>query len=95
MNSPDEQLKLPAPDQRVFMTGVFTIRGTQVCVVADATDEEILEVCNREDPQLCTGGWHTVVRDGEHARELGVDECAAPGPCANCPGRLHKIVVTL
>jgi len=67
----------------------------QVCVVADASDSEILEVCNRENPQMVTGGWHTIVRDKAHARQIGVDECAAPGDCVECPGRKHKIAICM
>lgn len=89
-------MKLPEKDQRVFVVeGYHGFRAQQVCVVPEATDEEILEACNRENPQLVTGGWHTVVRDKEHARELGVDECAAPGNCVECPPRLHKIVLCM
>jgi hypothetical protein len=35
------------------------------------------------------------VCDAAHARELDLDECAAPGQCAECPGRWHKIAVCL
>jgi len=67
----------------------------QVCVVSDATDEEILRICNSENPQLVSGGWHTVVRDKDHARQLGVSEDAAPGNCVECKGRLHKIALCM
>ena len=40
----------------------------QVCCVQDATDEEILEVCNRENPSGTEHGWGKVHRDGEEAQ---------------------------
>lgn len=89
-------LPMPKPGQRVCVTLPYAgFRAMQVCVVQDATDQEILEVCNRENPQLVSRGWHTVVRDAAHAREIGVDECAAPGKCVECPDRLHKIAICM
>lgn len=90
------KIELPKEDDRVFVTNVFAgFRAMQVCVREDVPDEEILEVCNNENPQLVEGGWHTVVRDEEHAGECGVDGTAAPGPCADCEGRMHKIVLCM
>jgi hypothetical protein len=37
----------------------------QVCTMADVTDEEILDVCNHENPSGTTGGWSQVIRSGE------------------------------
>jgi hypothetical protein len=54
----------------------------QVCVVKDATDEEILEVCNRENPAGTSLGWGTVCRGDEHA----------PVICDDDPERLHLMV---
>jgi hypothetical protein len=89
-------LPMPKPGQRVCVTLPYAgLRAMQVCAVADATDAEILEVCNRENPQQVSGGWHSVIRDAKHARDEGVDECAAPGPCVECPGRLHKIAICM
>ena len=51
----------------------------QVCVAADATDEEILEICNAVNPSGTSRGWETVDR-GDVV------------PCANEPGRIHLIV---
>jgi len=90
------EMKLPAADQRVFVVeGYFGLRAQQVCVLPEVPDSEILEACNRENPQMVEGGWHTVVRDKEHAKQLKVDECSAPGPCKECPPRLHKIVLCM
>lgn len=87
---------MPKEGQRVLVTMPYAgLRAMQVCVVEDATDEEILAVCNSENPQIVLGGWHTVVRSIEHAKRCGVDEVSAPGKCAECSGRLHKIVLCL
>ncbi len=89
-------LPMPKEGQRVLVTLPWAgLRAMQVCVMKNATDEEILEVCNRENPQRTTGGWHTVVRSAEHARELHLDETSAPGQCHDCPDRMHKIAVCL
>jgi len=34
----------------------------QVCAKSEATDEEILLVCNKENPSGTTNGWGTVFR---------------------------------
>jgi len=70
-------------------------RAMQVCVLPEVQDAEILEVCNRENPQQVSGGWHTVVRDKEHAAECEMDSIAAPRQCTDCPGRIHKIVLCM
>ena len=59
----------------------------QVCTVADATDEEILEVCNRENPAGTSNGWSTVCHeDGDFFGKT------APGPCEDYPDRVHYLV---
>ena len=65
----------------------------RACAVADATDEEILKVCNTENPQLVTRGWHTVVRKKKDLD--GVDKAALPGDCVECKGRKHFIVLCM
>lgn len=59
----------------------------QVCAEADATDEEILEVCNKENPAGTRNGWVRVARE-DHDRED-----ARPVECADHPGRKHFIVI--
>lgn len=87
---------MPKPGQRVCVTMPYAgLRAMQVCVVKDATDEEILKVCNAENPQRVSGGWHTVVRNAAHAREIGVNDSAQPGQCVECPDRLHKIAICM
>lgn len=67
-----------------FMLGVFSM---QVCAVNAATDEEILEVANRENPSGTSNGWCSVVRsDPEFPKR-------DPVPCATCPEtRTHFLV---
>jgi len=87
---------LPRPDQRVATALEYAgLRATQVCVVADATDEEILAHCNSTNPQGVSGGWHSVVRTIEDCDRLGVDHVAVPGDCEDCPGRKHMIAVCM
>jgi len=49
--------------QGVIITrGIVGICHMQVCIVKDATDEEILKVCNGENPSGTSLGWSTVLR---------------------------------
>ena len=80
---------------RVIVTRcVLGICYMQVC--KDATDEEILLVCNAENPSGTTNGWVSVVRTLEQAPAYPeYPEIAAnqlPGPCADHPDRLHILV---
>jgi len=59
-------------EARVIVTRQFMgICHMQVCAVNDATDAEILEVCNRENVSGTTLGWCRVVRGetGEHENQ--------------------------
>ena len=60
----------------------------QVCAVDDATDEEILEVCNSQNPSGTSGGWQEVVRE---ELEFNIKEML-PRPCSDYPGRTHFLV---
>ena len=71
-----------------FMVGLC---GMQVCAVSDATDEEILEVCNRENPSGTSNGWSIVFREIGDAADIG--QGALPGPCEDFPERIHYLVV--
>lgn len=55
----------------------------QACVIADASDEEILEVCNKENPSGTTNGWTSIIREGD----------GSPVQCASHPERLHILAV--
>jgi hypothetical protein len=65
----------------------------QVCVVPDATDEEILAVCNAEDNRIIPGSgkWDIVIRTAKDARRAKV-EFTPPGTCVECPPRVHMVV---
>lgn len=69
------------------IVNIFTM---QVCAVNDATDEEILHVCNRDNLCGTTNGWVQVIRvpDGS----LGSEENKAPVPCADDASRTHFLV---
>jgi len=63
----------------------------QVCAVDDATDEEILSCCNKENPAGTTGGWQSVIRqpDGSFGREKN----KAPVKCAEHNDRTHFLAL--
>ena len=65
--------------------GIFGVATMQVCVQKDATDEEILDVCNVENPSGVTGGWSEVVRKNEDRYQGAVQ-------CEDHVDRLHLIV---
>lgn len=58
----------------------------QVCAVEDATDEEILAVCNRDNPAGTSKGWREVVRENDP------DAGMRPIACEEYPGRKHFLV---
>ena len=65
---------------RIVVTNSFCgICHMQVCAESDVTDEEILAVCNAENPSGTSLGWCGVVREGD----------GAPVQCDDEPGRTH------
>ena len=83
---PPEPTTLAEPDgevmDRVIITrGMVGIAHMQVCAVEDATDEEILKVCNRENPSGTTLGWSSVLRQNPK-----------PVVCESYPERRHFLV---
>ena len=73
---------------RVIITQpVFGICHMQVCAVQDATDDEILEVCNSANPSGTTNGWGTVCHTDDDF--FGK---TAPVKCADYPDRTHYLV---
>lgn len=57
-----------------------------VCALKDATDKEILAVCQRDNPSGTQNGWTSVIRaDEEYPRNN-------PVVCSEHPGRLHFMV---
>ncbi len=91
-------MKLPNDGQRVFITGIYAgIFSQHVCVLPDATDEEILATVNAHE-QAKTGEdayrWTIVVRTLDDLRRARCEENKAylPGPCQECEGRLHIVI---
>ena len=79
-------------DRVVITRPVVGIGAMQVCAISDATDEEILEVCNRENPSGTTCGWGTVVR--KHLEpNICIPKNNAPVTCADDLGRTHFLVL--
>ncbi len=70
--------------ERVIVTRTFVgVCHMQVCAVRDATDEEILEVANRDNPSGTQRGWTSVVRrEGD----------GAPVSCGGVAGRVHFLL---
>lgn len=66
---------------------VMGICHMQVCAVADATDEEILKVANKDNPSGTEYGWNEV------AREDHVDKNVCPVICNHYPSRKHFIII--
>lgn len=59
----------------------------QVCAEQDATNEEILQVTNRENPSGTSNGWVEV------AREDYKDENLRPVMCGDYENRKHFILI--
>jgi len=77
---------------KIIVTKIFLgICHMQVCAEADATDEEILEVCNKENPAGTINGWTSVIRNIGDTFE-GKNEKALPVQCEDRPDRKHFLV---
>ncbi len=74
--------------KKVIITAPFKgICHMQVCTEETATDEEILAVCNLENPSGTTYGWITVCHgDDEFYGKI------APVRCKDYPNRIHYLV---
>lgn len=87
MSKEEITVTVTATEPRVHITRYMVgICHMQVCAVADATDEEILRVCNERNPAGTEAGWTTVFR--EDAEGLG----RAPVTCKLIPERRHFLV---
>lgn len=76
--------------ERIVITRRWcNIYSMQVCTVEDATDEEILAVCNRDNPAGTTNGWMEVVRETLDER-IKVE---GPIRCDDSPDRVHYLVL--
>ena len=70
--------------RRVEVTKPFcNLYTMQVCAVEDATEEEILEVCNTENPSGTSQGWCSVDK---------TDSDSGPVACDKHKGRVHYLV---
>jgi len=58
----------------------------QVCAESGATDEEILSVCNGQNPAGTSQGWCHVIRDDEEHPESN------PVACKDEEGRTHFLI---
>lgn len=65
-----------------FFHGIFWM---QVCAERDASDEEILAHCNRDNPSGTTCGWTHVIREDSEGKR-------GPVACVEDPSRLHLLV---
>ena len=74
--------------ERVVVTRPFLgLVQMQVCAEKDATDEEILRVCNMENPSGTTAGWCEVIRNDEEHPQCN------PIQCKDDPERTHFLVL--
>ena len=62
----------------------------QVCAETDATDKEILQVCNTQNPAGTSNGWCDVIRNDDDLEEGDVSQ--APIECGDDPKRSHFLV---
>ena len=67
---------------------VIGIAAMQVCACEDATDDEILAVCNYEHP----AGWSSVVREVIEGDMFRTQQ-TIPVRCHTYPDRWHIIVL--
>ncbi len=89
-------------DRVIVTRPIMGLCAMQVCAVADATDEEILLICNRQNPSGTTAGWSRVVRSLDPDR-IWIREDMLPVPCGGITpddegsserieGRVHFLV---
>lgn len=73
---------------------VVGICGMQVCAKNNITDEEILDVCNSQNPSGTSGGWSAVVREKDQSffRDEKNEPSDLPVQC-NDENRTHFIVL--
>ena len=79
-------------DRVIVTKPIVGICGMQVCAVKDATDEEILDVCNRCNPAGTSNGWAEVIRT-EDEESMFRTKASLPVKCAQEPDRMHFLVL--
>lgn len=76
--------------ERVIVTKAFVgLIHMQVCAVKDASDEEIIDVCNADNLCGTTGGWGPVCRNTEPEDIFGQ---TMPVQCEQEEDRMHFLV---
>ena len=74
----------------VVSRAMMGLCGMQVCAVKDATDKEILEVAERDNPCGTTGEWQQVIRKLDPDRNITKEHL--PSQCEEYPDRLHFLI---
>jgi hypothetical protein len=88
------KIRIPDADERVMISRpVVGLLAMQVCAVEDATDEEILEVANRDNPSGTRNGWMKVIRKEGDVTPDAAGNKGLPVDCEEVPGRKHFLVV--
>ena len=78
---------------RVVVTALFiNICTMQVCAIADATDEEILAVCNQQNPSGTSNGWSEVIRVADEDN-MFKNANKLPVRCDDNPERMHFLIL--
>ncbi|MBK6616339.1 hypothetical protein [Ottowia sp.] len=78
-------------DKVVITKRWLGLGGMQVCASRDATDKEILAVCNADNPAAIEAGWSTVVRSVDEPG--GAAGRHIPVACEANPGRVLLVVL--
>ncbi len=80
---------------RVVPTKAFVnICTMQVCAVKDATDEEILDLCNDDNPSGTEHGWLRVIRTAdENPESIFAGPNKVPVRCDAYEDRMHFLVL--
>jgi len=68
----------------------FGLCGMQVCAEKGTTDEEILEVCNKENPSGTSNGWCEVIRN--KVKDNMLENCKSV-ECDDDSNREHLLVI--
>lgn len=78
--------------KRIEVTrGIVGLCHMQVCAEPNVTDEEILAVCNQENPSGTSHGWVSVVRE-DCESDVWPAKDMHPVPCSDDPARIHFLV---
>jgi hypothetical protein len=76
----------------IHTRGLMNLFAMRVCALSDATDDEILATCNRENPSGTERGWTEVVRVADDSSPLRTEN-KLPVKCSEHEGKMHFIVL--